>query len=778
MPVDFTLVEKSLNKAKENNERRMFFLSGVTLFKLKNLEKITNIYLKNCNSNPNALFIWRTGSEEKEIFEHLSKKMKIHILEFKDIDTLLGTNYDLVLIDLSYGISPNDLGKITGIVKGNGLIIFLAPNLSDFERMFTKFHEMALVDPFTKKDVRHVFNKWLLKKIKEHKGIFLIENDKLVHFEENESTKNENKFNLEKYLRKCKVNENWKKALKMCATKDQVDAMYNLIDFLCSEEKAFILTAHRGRGKSALLGIFLSHLLKDRKIKVIVTSMEKNNVLELTKFLKLGLEKDNKSIFSFKKFFNGDKIKLPYGSSIRYALPFKALRKKADLIVIDEAASVPVNILFQFLKKDAKVIYSTTVHGYEGSGRSFNLRFLKSLREKNVPFREFNMTQPIRYSETDPIEKWLFDVLLLDVEVKDIKPEEVDLKKLKYVKPNIESLVFENEKLLKEMFAVFVTAHYRNNPNDFGFICDAPHHEVRILLDEKGRVVCSLQIAKEGGLERKKAFDLYYGETPSGNLIPDRLIKHYRDAEFGIMQGYRIVRIAVHPNLMGVGIGSLMLKHLEEEVKRENVDWLGASFGSTEKLLNFWFKNGFFPIHMAPVPNPKTGEYSVIILKGVTEEAYKKMKTVQKEFMIKLLDSLVDPFDSVPASLILRILKSYPGDKYEPVLTETQWKRASMYAFNVLTFETCRDCVFELSKAYFLSKDKPKINEEQELLLILKVLQGKSWKEIKNYLGKGQVFWMIELKDLTKIFIKHFGKEKIQKEEIRKLEKMFEKIKK
>ena len=775
MALDFSLIEKSLKLAKERNERRMFFLSGLSLFKLNNLEKIAEIYLKNCNADPKALFIWRTGSEEKKVYENLSKKMKIQLLEFKDVDTILGTNYDFVVVDLSYGISPNDLGKITGIVKGNGILVFLAPSLSEFEKMFTKFHEMVLVDPFTKKDIRHIFNRWFVKKMKEHCGIFLIENNELLHFKECEA--NYEKQRKEKVEFKKDIPENLKNTINLCATMDQINAIFSLLEFLNSDEKAFILTAHRGRGKSALLGIFLSHILKEKKIKVVITSLEKNNVLELAKFLKKGLEKDGFS-FSLKKFFNGDKIKLPNGASIRYALPFKALRKKADLIVVDEAASIPVNILFQLLKKEAKVIYSTTIHGYEGSGRSFNLRFLKSLKEKNVPFKEFNMIQPIRYSETDPIEKWLFDVLLLDVEVPEIKPEEVDLKNLRYVKPDIESLVFENEKLLREMFAVFVTAHYRNNPNDFGFICDAPHHEVRILLDGKGRVVCSLQIAKEGMLERKKAFDLYYGETPSGNLIPDRLIKHYRDVEFGTMRGYRIVRIAVHPNLMGMGIGSIMLKHLEKEAKKESIDWLGASFGSTEKLLNFWFKNEFFPIHIAPVPNPKTGEHSVIVLKGVSENADKKMRIVQKEFIIKLLNSLVDPFNSVPATLILKILKSYPGEEYKPLLSETQWKRVCMYAFNILTFETCRDCVFELAKSYFLSKDRAKISREHELLLILKVLQAKTWKEVKDILGKGQVFWMIELKDLTKTLVKHFGKGKVKDEEIKKLEKMFEKIKK
>jgi len=776
MALDFSLIEKSLSLAKDNNERRMFFLSGLPHFKVKNLEKIAEIYLKICNSNPKALFIWRTGSEEKKVYDQLNKKMSVQLLEFKDVDTILGTNYDFVVVDLSYGISPNDLGKITGIVKGNGILVFLAPHISEFEKMFTKFHEMVLVDPFTKKDIRHIFNKWFVKKMKEHCGIFLIEDEDLLHFKECEShSKKEEK---EKIEFKTDVPENLKKTINLCATKDQANAIFSLLEFLDSEEKAFILTAHRGRGKSALLGIFLSYLLKEKKTKVIITSLEKNNVLELAKFLKKGLEKNDKFTFSLKKFFNGDKIKLPNGSSIRYTLPFKALRKKADLIVVDEAASIPVNILFQLLKKEAKVIYSTTIHGYEGSGRSFNLRFLKSLKDKKVPFREFNMVQPIRYSETDPIEKWLFDVLLLDVEVQDIKPEEVDLKNLRYIKPDIESLVFESEKLLREMFAVFVTAHYRNNPNDFGFICDAPHHEVRILLDDKGRVICSLQIAKEGMLERKKAFDLYYGETPSGNLIPDRLIKHYRDVEFGTMHGYRIVRIAVHPNLMGMGIGSVMLKHLEEEAKKENVDWLGASFGSTEKLLNFWFKNGFFPIHIAPVPNPKTGEHSVIVLKGVSGNADKKMRIVQKEFIIKLLNSLVDPFNSVPATLILKILKSYPGEEYEPLLSETQWKRVCMYAFNILTFETCRDCVFELAKAYFLSKHKPKISKEHEMLLILKVLQAKTWKEVKDVLDKGQVFWMIELKDLIKTLVKHFGKGKVKEDEIKKLEKMFEKIKK
>ena len=49
----------------------------------------------------------------------------------------------------------------------------------------------------------------------------------------------------------------------------------------------------------------------------------------------------------------------------------------ADFIVLDEAAAMPLDIVQMILKAQCFVLVSSTVHGYEGSGRALQLKVLE-----------------------------------------------------------------------------------------------------------------------------------------------------------------------------------------------------------------------------------------------------------------------------------------------------------------------------------------------------------------------------------------------------------------
>ncbi len=80
------------------------------------------------------------------------------------------------------------------------------------------------------------------------------------------------------------------------------------------------------------------------------------------------------------------------------------------------------------------VLLSSTINGYEGTGRSLSLKLINQLREQNRGARqggygqfqqqqnnfsagrmlkEVTLDEPIRYGNNDPIEKWLNDLLCL-----------------------------------------------------------------------------------------------------------------------------------------------------------------------------------------------------------------------------------------------------------------------------------------------------------------------------------------------------------------------------
>jgi N-acetyltransferase 10 len=70
------------------------------------------------------------------------------------------------------------------------------------------------------------------------------------------------------------------------------------------------------------------------------------------------------------------------------------------------------------------VLMSSTINGYEGTGRSISLKLLQELRANSKiasanpsnsrMLTELSMNTPIRYAQNDQIEQWLNQLLLLD----------------------------------------------------------------------------------------------------------------------------------------------------------------------------------------------------------------------------------------------------------------------------------------------------------------------------------------------------------------------------
>jgi N-acetyltransferase 10 len=67
-------------------------------------------------------------------------------------------------------------------------------------------------------------------------------------------------------------------------------------------------------------------------------------------------------------------------------------------------------------------------------------------------------------------------------------------------------------------------------------------------------ILCVLQVCLEGEISKQSAMkSLNEGNQPNGDLIPWTVSQQFQDAEFPSLSGARIVRIAVHPNVIRVG---------------------------------------------------------------------------------------------------------------------------------------------------------------------------------------------------------------------------------
>jgi N-acetyltransferase 10 len=265
---------------------------------------------------------------------------------------------------------------------------------------------------------------------------------------------------------------------------------------------------------------------------------------------------------------------------------------QVELLVIDEAAAIPLPIVKSLLGPYL-VFLSSTVNGYEGTGRSLSLKLLQQLESQSQPsassdkpnssrlFKKIDLNESIRYASGDPIETWLNELLCLDLanSIPNISrlpaPKECQLY---YVnRDTLFSYHKESEVFLQRMMALYVASHYKNSPNDLQLMADAPAHQLFVLLgkvDESENqlpdILCVIQVCLEGQISRKSAIrSLNEGHAPSGDQIPWKFCEQFQDNVFPSLSGARIVRIAVHPGALRLGYGSAAVQRLASYYRGE-----------------------------------------------------------------------------------------------------------------------------------------------------------------------------------------------------------------
>ena len=697
--------------AKKNHERRLFLIFGFS-----NSDRVANLI---SNLLEEGSIIVSDDDRFLNIFGDDVLKVR-----HKETKSILGRTFSDAVIDLRMHLDVISLSRTVETIRGGGLIFVFLPLV--YREIQAKYVE-KLKPIGIKENPRDILRRRLLKKALTSDGVYVVSSLILkVLKKPKEKIRNhvtEDKITLpEKSIIPGDI-------YSLCKTMDQTKVLNAFEKLFEDVTNTILITADRGRGKSASVGLALSGLAFSffeknlRPLRVVLTAPELENALEVLRFVKIGLEKLGVKYESSESYVRSKII------DINYVEPYSALFERGDFIIVDEAAGLPFPILRTLLERKEKLIFLTTLHGYEGSGRMFSVRFLPLLKDKRPDYLHVELKRPIRYAENDPVEKWLFDALMLDAEPVDISVEEQEeivknIDKIKYerIKP-FKYVVGSLEKRMKEVFGILISAHYRNNPNDLLMFADAPHYFGYVGLYEEKPIV-AIELGMEGGLSQEE-IQVFLKTAPSGHIIPDKLIKYYGELKAAEKRGWRIIRITVHPKLMLRGIGSKTLKFVEEEGKAEGISWIGAGFTGYPELLSFWIKNGYVPIHISPKLNKTTGEHTVIVVKPLDEELNQVIKRASKELKLRLLRELSSTYRNLEAKTALLILKSIEKlDNYELSLSPSQAFRLRLYMDGSLHFESASDAVEDLARYYF-AKNLDFLDEESELLLIEAVLKRK-----------------------------------------------------
>ncbi|KAL1230488.1 RNA cytidine acetyltransferase [Trichinella pseudospiralis] len=571
----------------------------------------------------------KASINEENQFELFISSTEIRYCYYSETHKILGNTYGMCVLQDFEAMTPNLLARTIETVEGGGLVVILLHSLHSIRQL----HAMTM-DVHSRyrteahQDVVARFNERFLLSLASCKTCLLLDDELNIlplsssisaidpASAEAKQKVASNETELKQLIESMSDAPTVGKLLKQCKTLDQAKVILKLFDVISENnlKHTVSLTAARGRGKSAALGLAAAGAIGFGYSNIFVTSPGPENLKTFFQFVCKGFDAlqfeehiDYEVVQSINPEFNKAVVRINVTrgqrQTIQYIHPTDAIKLgQAELVIIDEAAAIPLLHVKQLLGPYL-VFISSTVNGYEGTGRSLSLKLLQELREQsskltavsksssnisaeNFKFQtvggrtlsELTLSESIRYKPGDDVELWLNQLLCLDVTtIPKVSgggcppPEHCDLY---YV--NRDTLFCfhkASELFLQRMMSIYVAAHYKNSPNDLQMMSDAPAHHLFVLLgpfvqnssNSIPEILCVVQVCLEGDLSKASVHtSLTSGKRPSGDLIPWTLVQQFQDEDFPSLCGARIVRIATHPDYQRMGYGLRAVQLLQQ----------------------------------------------------------------------------------------------------------------------------------------------------------------------------------------------------------------------
>jgi len=731
--------------------------------------------------------------EQMDNFELFLTNTDITWCYYKDSHRVLGTTHSLLVLQDFEALTPNIMARTVETVRGGGLVVFLMRTVKSLRQLYAmtmdvharyrtegsgevvapRFNERFILSlagcrnclvcddelnilPLSKKTLGRLTKMGLspLEEGGDEEG-----GDDRQKKKDVLSYKTDDDVQLEQLKETLQDTPHVGKLVELTKTLDQARAVLTFLEACADRDKnnssnaaasaslsplasvlnngksaTVSLTAARGRGKSAALGLCLAGAVSFGFKSVVVTAPEPENLVSVFQFLVEGLTalkyqehydytlgynygsssdgnggggggekagRDNTKCIVSVTVHSG-KGKKRQRQTVRYVRPRDADKMVgAELVAVDEAAAIPLPVVRQLMQLNPNhggrsksssnasclagengneerrlTFLSSTINGYEGTGRALSLKLIKELRDSNnaggggrgslvldaareagndiagsgtkkgeakvhekrwaaesaaakdayaassslgSSLKELELSHPIRYALGDPVEAWLNNLLCLDCDSFDVNntlasstnnnvsspaTSSMDLKggapapaECELYHVNRDALFSYHrlsESFLQKLWGLYTSAHYKNTPNDLQMLSDAPAHNVFVLLgptaeeDENGDglpdILAIVQTSLEGKLSRKTIqAQLARGHRSAGDLIPWTMSQQFGDGNFAQLSGARVVRVAVHPGVQGMGYGSRAMELLYRYYNGEMVSLSGGGDESEEE---------------------------------------------------------------------------------------------------------------------------------------------------------------------------------------------------
>ncbi|RJT44567.1 tRNA(Met) cytidine acetyltransferase TmcA [Rahnella woolbedingensis] len=344
----------------------------------------------------------------------------------------------------------------------------------------------------------------------------------------------------------------------------------------------WVLTAPRGRGKSTLAGM----LTLQWPGICLVTAPAKVSASQI-------LNQQTESA----RFIAPDAL---------LSLCREGVVTDADWLIIDEAAAIPTPMLSELIAAFPRVLLTTTVQGYEGTGRGFLLKFCASLPQ----WQDLRLNVPIRWSSVDTLEPFISDLLLFDEHLPDADATGGTSE----IFPIQADDWLTEPALLEDFYGLLTSAHYRTSPLDLRRLLDATGMTFSASR-MKNTLTGALWLVDEGGLSTELAQEVWAGRRrPRGNLVAQSLAAHAGSPDAAVLRSRRVSRIAVHPAFRRQGIARDLLAEQKQRAQQAGLDFLSVSFGYTSDLASLWQQAGFRLVRISTQKEASSGCYAAMAI--------------------------------------------------------------------------------------------------------------------------------------------------------------------
>lgn len=503
---------------------------------------------------------------------------------FSQTANLLGQEFKNIVIDARFGIHLETLAIAAGTLQSGGLLLLVLSgweNLSqlpDTDSLRWSGESQPIPTPNFVAHFKHCVAQFSIKVLREKDVVIFAESEvqPAAFFE---------------------------------PTYEQSEILHAI---LAQKYTHYFLTAKRGRGKSALLGMLAEHLVK------------KNQPVYLC-------APNQSAVRSVKKFCS---------ENLPFIAPDELVRKLEEApdfasnawLLVDEAAMIPLSLLQVFHQHFDSVVFCSTTQSYEGTGRGFELKFKNFCKN----YRAFTLHQPLRWHADDRLEPFIEQLLLLNTDETFTQAQVEEILSLSLIE--IQSL---SQKTLaqtpQDFYGLLCAAHYRTSPLDLRRLLDAPKQHFWQAQYQQN-LLGALWAVEEGDIhDDALIIALQRGERrPRGNLAVQTLTLHYQQPTACKLRSWRISRIAVAPNWQKKGIGKKLIATLKESAVDFGKDFLSVSFGYTPELARFWQTCGFTLVHFSQGKEASSGCFSVIALYGVSIQGREWVAGVAQEFQRNL----------------------------------------------------------------------------------------------------------------------------------------------